>query len=281
MPKIVLYGFLLVAAVGWGKAGATDQGDTLACAWAAMPIQIDGELSDWDLWRFVRVTPENGVFDTESGRTDDPADLSFSFGVVNDAEYLYVAVLVVDDLVVLDTNQNPTDRQARAWMDDAVEIFLDGDHSRSPDARDPDKVEFRTGGEFAVVANGALTSTMSGVPGTGGDAAYWTAAGSGAGPPGAAYQAPWDSLRRGYAVEARFRYRVMGEKAGPGRVIGFTVSAHDDDNGGGRDAALYWRGWSPSCWRNEAGWGTLQLAVPPSTLVAPCTYGQVKDSLDR
>jgi hypothetical protein len=280
MPTIRLCVVLLVVGLGCGKAVVASQGDSLTCAWAEVPVQVDGQLSEWDLSRFVRVTPASGVFDAESGRTEDPADLSFSFGVANDAEYLYVAVLVVDDLIVLDTNQNPADRQARAWMDDAVEIFLDGDHSHSPDARDSGKVEFRTGGEFSVVANGAVTSTMSGVPGTGGDPAYWTAAGSYAGPPGAAYQAPWDSLRRGYAVEARFRFRVMGEGAGPGRVIGFTVSTHDDDDGGGRDAALYWRGWSPSCWKNEAGWGTLQLALPPSTPVAPCTFGQVKDSLD-
>ena len=199
------------------------------------PPEIDGDLSDWDLSKFIHVTPENSVFDPESGSTDDPENLSFSFGVANDKEYLYVAVMITDDILVLDTNPDPSDKEARAWMDDAVEIFLDGDHSHSPDARDPEGVEFKTGGEFSIVANGAVTSTMSGVPRMGGDPRYWTSAGS---------------------------------------TIGFTVSAHDDDDGGGRDAALYWKGLLPHCWKNEAGWGDLLLSTPTS--VEPTTYGKIK-----
>ncbi|MCK4591368.1 MAG: hypothetical protein KAT86_06410, partial [Candidatus Latescibacteria bacterium] len=201
-------------------------------------------------------------------------DLSFSFGVANDEEYLYMAVVITDDILVLDTNPDPSDKEARAWMDDAVEIFLDGDHSHSPDARDPEGVEFETGGEFSIVANGAVTSTMSGVPKMGGDPRYWTSAGSYGPPPGAAYQSPWDREKKGFTVEARFHFRIMGESVGPGSTIGFTVSAHDDDNGGGRDAALYWKGLLPHCWKNEAGWGDLVLSIPTS--VEPAIYGKIK-----
>jgi len=237
---------------------------------------IDGDLSDWDTSTFIRVTPQTGIFDGESDSTDDPNDLSFAFGVANDDRYLYVAVKITDDVLVLDTNKDPSDKDARAWMDDAVEIFIDGDHSHSPDARDPGKVEFKTGGEFSIVANGAVTSKMSGFPLTNGDPSYWTSAGSYGPPPGDAYQSPWDSQTQGFVVEVRFNYRIMGESVSPGNRIGFTVSAHDDDDGGGRDAALYWKGLSPHCWKNEAGWGDLILSRPETTPVKPNTFGRVK-----
>jgi len=247
-----------------------------AVYFAEEPV-MDADLAEWDVASFVQVTPTNGVFDAESGTTDDPADQSFSFGVANDDEYLYVAVIITDETLVLDTNPDPADKAARAWMDDAVEIFIDGDHSRSPDARDEDGVEFRTGGEFSIVANGAVTSTMSGVPGTGGDPLYWTSAASYGPPPGPAYQHPWDREAKGFVVEARFRFSIMGETVGPGSTIGFTVSTHDDDDGEGRDTGLYWKGISPHCWRNEAGWGEVVLARAPATPVRPVTYGEAKD----
>ena len=237
---------------------------------------MDGDLSDWEPSTFIRVTPQTGTFDAESDSTDDPNDLSFAFGVVNDDRYLYVAVKITDDLLVLDTNRDSSDRDARAWMDDAVEIFIDGDHSHSPDARDPEGVEFETGGEFSIVANGAVTSRMSGFPLTNGDPGYWTSAGSYGPPPGAAYQSPWDSQTQGFVVEARFNYRIMGASVGPGSRIGFTVSAHDDDDGGGRDAGLYWKGLSPHCWKNEAGWGDLILSRSETTSVKPSTFGRIK-----
>ena len=186
--------------------------------------------------------------------------------------------LITDDILVLDTNPDPGDKSARAWMDDAVEIFLDGDHSHSPDARDSDGVEFKTGGEFSIVANGAVTSKMSGVPMTNGNSAFWTSMGS-YGPAGDAYAAPWDTTQKQFVVEGRFNYAIMD--VGPGSTIGFTISAHDDDDGGGRDAALYWKGLGQSSWKDESGWGDLILGVP--SVVEPTTLGTLKaisDSTD-
>ena len=102
----------------------------------AEPPIIDGDLSEWDTSAFIRVTPQNGTFDGESDSTENPEDLSFAFGIANDDQYLYVAVHITDDILVLDTNRNPSDKAARAWMDDAIEIFIDGDHSHSPEQCD-------------------------------------------------------------------------------------------------------------------------------------------------
>jgi len=53
------------------------------------------------------------------------------------------------------------------------------------------------------------------------------------------------------------------------------VSAHDDDDGEGRDVALYWKGISPSAWKDEAGWGDLVLSPVP-THVEATSLGDVK-----
>lgn len=128
-------------------------------------------------------------------------------------------------------------------------------------------------GEFSVVANGAVTSDQSGVVGLNGDPAHWISAGSYGPSPAAAYQAPWDSEVKGFSIEARFHYSVMGTRAG--ETIGFTVSAHDDDDGEDRDAALYWKGVGLHNWKDEAGWGDLQLSLP-ITAVEPNSYGEIK-----
>lgn len=266
---------IAVLSLALAAAAAAHEPSPLVSPYTTAAPTVDGDLSDWDRSAFVEVTPASGVFDTESATTDDPADLSFSFAVANDAEYLYVAMVVTDDILVLDTNPDPSHKDARAWMDDAVEIFLDGDHSHSPDARDAAGVEFETGGEFSVVANGAVTSKMSGAPLKNGDPDFWISAASYGPAPGAAYQAPWDRERGEFFIEARFHYRIMGEGVGPGSTIGFTVSAHDDDNGGGRDAALYWKGTGSSNWKNEGGWGDVTLSTAP-TAVEDTSLGRIK-----
>ncbi|MEE2659925.1 MAG: sugar-binding protein [Candidatus Latescibacterota bacterium] len=239
----------------------------------ATPV-LDGDLSEWESFAFLEVTSENGVFDSESGSSDGPDDLRFSFAVANDHRYLYVAMRIVDDVLVLDTNPDPTELHTRAWMDDAVEIFIDGNHNHAPNARDRAQVEFQTGGEFSVVANGAVTSDQSGVAGRGSDPEAWTSSGS-YGAEGAAYAAPWDTSVGGFQIEARFNYKIMGEGIGPGSRIGFTVSAHDDDNGGDRDTALYWKGVGRSSWRDEGGWGDLILGQA-ATVIEDSTLGELK-----
>lgn len=264
----------IALAVAYVPALAHDPDEPLTPRYLSDAPQIDGDLSDWENVPFIEVTPQNGVFDGESGDTDSPADFSFSFAVANDDRYLYVAVRIVDDILVLDTNPDPDELHTRAWMDDAVEIFIDGDHNHAPHARDSAKVEFKTGGEFSVVANGAVTSDQSGVPGRGNDPEAWTSAGS-YGADGPAYAAPWDTTAGGFQIEARLNYNIMGDDVGPGSRIGFTISAHDDDDGGDRDVALYWKGFDQSAWRDEGGWGDLILA-DPSTAIEPESLGGVK-----
>ncbi|MBQ42693.1 MAG: hypothetical protein CME15_09565 [Gemmatimonadetes bacterium] len=80
-------------------------------------------------------------------------------------------------------------------------------------------------------------------------------------PPAAACQASWDTTGGEFAIEVRINFAVMGAGVGPGSRVGFTVGAHD--GGGGRDAALHWKGPSPSCWQNESDWGDVLLSKRP------------------
>jgi hypothetical protein len=213
-------------------------------------IVLDGKLDEWRGARFTGVTPENGVFDLESAVTRDPADLSYRFAVCHDGTALYVAVEVTDDVLKLDDTA-AGETHAKAWWDDAVEVFLDGNHNRAPDARLKDGSEYAYGGEFSLVANGAATSNCTAWPDSFGKPDFWQGATS-------------IEQRPGGGVVLRYEYRltwaVMGGKIRPGDTIGFTLGVQDDDNGGDRDHALYVVGFTPHCWQNENGWADVVLS---------------------
>ena len=124
---------------------------------------LDGDLADWKGIAFTRVTPANGVFDRQPARTDDPADLSFQFAVCHDAEALYVAVEVTDDAIYADTCP-PGSISCPAWDDDAVEVFIDGNHNHAPDSRLKDGSELRFGGELRSSPTGRPIATTRDTP---------------------------------------------------------------------------------------------------------------------
>lgn len=212
-------------------------------------ITLDGKLDDWRDVRFITVIPQTGVFDLESAVTRDPADLSYRFAVCHDAEALYVAVEVSDDVLQLDDTA-AGETHAKAWWDDAVEVFLDGNHNRAPEARLKDGREYAFGGEFSLVANGAATSNCTAWPDTFGKPTFWQGATS-------------SEQRPGGGVSLRYEYRltwaVMGGQVRPGDTIGFTLGVQDDDDGGDRDHALYVVGITPHCWLDENGWADVYL----------------------
>ena len=213
-------------------------------------IRLDGDLSDWEGIAFVEVTPATGVFDLESKPTDDPDDLRYRFALCHDDRALYVAVEVHDDALQLDTTKTG-EIHARAWQDDAVEVFIDGNHNRAADARIKTGVEYAFGGEFSLTAGNAATSNCTGWPDSFGKPDYWQGA-------AAVERCPDGSVILRY--EYRLTWRVMGGKVRPGDTIGFTIGVQDDDNGGIRDHALYWLGLTPHCWKDENGWGDVYLA---------------------
>lgn len=215
-------------------------------------IKLDGDLSDWDGIDFVPVTLENGVSDVEDSQgsiADNSADLSYKFAVCHDDEALYVAVEVVDDVVVTDDNK-PGRNCFNASRDDSMEVFIDGNRNRAPNARIKNGEEYAFGGEFGIGINGSSTSNCSGWPDTFGQKEYWQGATN------------WAEVQKGAKVlryEFRLTWKVMGGKIRPGDTIGFTIGAQDDDNGDGRDHGLYWSAIAPHCWKDENGWGDVYL----------------------
>lgn len=211
-------------------------------------VVLDGDFSDWKEALFTSVTPATGTFDAEASSTLDAHDLSFRFALCHDKNALYVAVEVTDDVIVADST-NPQGNQEPAWDDDAIELFIDGNFNRAPNARIESGEELRFGGEFSLIANGAATSQFSGFPRTFGKAKFWQ---------GVVKRVDSHTVR----YEYRLTWRVMGGKVRPGDTIGLTLAAQDDDDGAGRDHSLYWKAFSPHGWQNEAGWGAVYLAKP-------------------
>ncbi|MEN8254478.1 MAG: sugar-binding protein [Verrucomicrobiota bacterium] len=208
-------------------------------------IQLDGNLDDWKGIEFIHVTPKTGVFDTAVPPAASADDLSYRFAVCHDNEALYVAVEATDDFVQADSTQ-PGQTGAKAWRDDAIEIFLDGNHNRAPNSRAEE--EMKHGGEFALVINGAATSEASDHPDSFGKT--WQGATN------------WKAVQQDEKMlryEFRLAWSTMGGEVRPGDIIGFAISAMDDDDGGDCDHALYWSGISPNCWRDESGWGSVHL----------------------
>lgn len=212
-------------------------------------IVLDGDLSDWKSIPFHTVTPASGVFDPQPRPTESPQDLSYRFALCYDAEALYIAVEVTDDSIRADSCP-PGSVSCPAWDDDAVEVFIDANHNRAPDSRIADGSELRFGGEFALVANGAANSDYSGYPKTFGRSATWQGATN------------WPAIQRGEKTaryEFRLSWNVLGRQLRPNDTVGFTLSVQDDDDGGGRDHALYFVGLPPHLFRDERGFADLHL----------------------
>ena len=198
----------LVAAATWllvapALAVPTARADAPLVAPHRDKIKLDGDFKDWRDIAFTCVTPLAGVFDGEATATTDPNDLSFRFAVCHDDDALYLAVEVKDDAVWADSTSS-TNIEAPAWDDDSIEIFIDGNHNRAPDARAVDGSELKFGGEFSMVANGAATSRFSGFPNTFGQPNFWQGATN------------WKQLKPGQPGLIRYEFRLSWKVMGGG-----------------------------------------------------------------
>jgi|GEM_PF-1849815 len=137
-------------------------------------------------------------------------DNAVSFGSVNDRNYLYVGVSVTDGS--LDPG-------------DAVELFIDGDGSRSASYDAHDR-------HFVVAYGSPAVTEADGRSAAGVSAAVGHVSG-------------------GYAVEIAVPWTLLGIGPKDRSVLGFDLAVRDADNGGA-PAAAYWSGSSA----NDAGTGS-------------------------
>ena len=131
-----------------------------------------------------------------------------------------MAAVLDDDAVVADS-QSP-------WLDDSLEVGIDAGNDAIPWGPDDH--------EWSVRANGeVLLFNQAEAPGVMAYAA--TAAGGGGGGDGVEGAAAWQ-------IEMRIERSALGvnQALAAGKRMRFTVGLNDDDDGGGRDHQLIWRG---------------------------------------
>jgi hypothetical protein len=197
----------------------------------AMPV-LDGNIDE--AWFFSTAqTMENTVADNAPS---SPADCSGTWRALWNWEALYVMVEVTDDALVNDSGGGGS-----KWLDDSVEIYVDGDNSKatSPDTNDHQYTIYwnnEVWEEPSAIHNGA--PSLVGV-----DYAVKTTA-------------------EGYLLEIKLPWMsIMGKAAEPGQLIGFDVWINDDDDGDGRDSQVSWYSTDGNGWQDPSVWGVAALVA--------------------
>jgi len=232
----------------------------------AQPPVIDGILDDpvWEYttqgrmsqnasgW-FIRCNPNFPVDDPmQTCKIDgqrngdspaDDADASFRVWAMYDDQYLYIAVASLDiDFV----NHLAADSvNGETWMEDSVEIFVDGNHNRLTGNVNDVPAEYSSGGQFVITSAGAIRHQEAGNPTFGSDAnADWFAV----------------ALMNDNADGTNYEFRIKLSKIGnpkPGSIIGFNIAMNDSDDSSATaaDYQLLWIGQS----HHEDTYGNLEF----------------------
>jgi len=183
-----------------------------------------------------------------------PADASGSFRVLYDAANLYVLVDVNDEKLVQDSDP------AQGWLDDRVEVFIDGDNSKNATQDGTNDYQYCFRWNHGVVevpvewyrSPGSLTGVQYGVVTTG----------------------------SGYLLEIKLPWSTMIGGAAPvGKLIGIDVVFDDDDDGGDMDTQMAWHLPTGDPHRPIL-WGTALLAKPAAP-TADRLYVALQDASNR
>jgi len=269
MQKTVFVGFmvLMLACVAVGDRATYDETKTQMALPMDAPPTIDGviDAAEWVQafgsysdgansfwWVSVNENLEDWIQGGSIGDAGeapwDNEDLSFEVYVGYDSDNLYVAVRV-SDLDPWDDSAEAGSANGSTWLDDSVEVFVDGDNSNYPDrdttGTNPEVVD--TGGQFVITINNAYREAEAGNPGYGENAAWY---------------ARTEYTDTGYEAEFRISMDAIGNPT-RGDIIGFTVAVNDDDDGGNGDRQVIWCGLA----HTEASYGNLVLG--PKTYTAP------------
>ncbi len=253
------------------------------------PVRIDGFLGPAE-WReaipvYVTATHPGsapGVVPTPTEwypcllPPDNPRDLSFTIRTLYDSNNLYVAVEVVDDILIHDSCEPGS--ECRPWLDDDVEVFIDGDKQPGDFSNN---VFCPPGNTNCVDTNGNPYAMQNKegfqlITSVGDD--RMTVPDN----PNIVWESRVGLTPRGYVVEFRIPLDSIStndtswwtgghpgfRRPRPGDSIGFNVGVGDDDNGGDgyllpfcpahSNSYLAWDGNSLN-WSifNEQDWGIL------------------------
>jgi len=190
---------------------------------AGRPVAIDGNAEA--IWSEARDYKIGNVMYSPISSGED---FSASYKTLWDAQNLYVLVNVTDDSLKNDSDE--------FWQDDAVEVFIDADNSKSGGYGDND-YQFHFGWAEANPHMGESHHDRT----NGVEFAVGRADG-------------------GYKVEIKFPWTTLGVKPSAGAKIGLDVHVNDDDDGDDRDTKLTWRGKEDNAWQTPRAFGTAELA---------------------
>lgn len=176
----------------------------------------------------------------------EAGDCDVSIWAGFDADYLYIGVQVLDN-DSWTANCKEGSANGNTWLDDSVEVFVDGDNSNYPtsDTTGTNPEVVGTGGQFVITALNAYREAEAGNPGFGLNKAWY---------------AKTTFTDAGYEAEFRISMKTIGNPK-QGDVIGFSVAVNDIDSGGSRQ--IIWCGKT----HTEATYGNLFLG--PHTYTAP------------
>lgn len=124
--------FLLVAVPKPSIASSPYSWATYYAPKRTMPVTIDGDLSEWESVKGFTMDQEKFFYvgqGMSSKRWGGPRDLSATFKVVWDEQYIYVAVRVIDDKVNEPSGTLVKTMETGSWDDDGVELMFDNDGS--------------------------------------------------------------------------------------------------------------------------------------------------------
>ncbi len=214
--------------VGQAKAKAElwkrGAGVSAVVAQATKAPVIDGAAED--IWSAAsQYKLENAIYSTVSSAND----LSADYRAMWDQENLYLLADVRDDVLKNDS--------VEYYYDDAVEVFIDADDSKSSEY-DENDYPFYFGWDKSSPSIG-----KSGEPYLKEDVKFALV-----------------STDNGYRLEVKFPWSTLGTKPSTGAKIGLDVHVNDDDDGGERDTKLTWRDTKDTAWQSPLVFGTAELA---------------------
>lgn len=168
-------------------------------------IVVDGALSEWDS---VPLLPLTFVQQGDEN-LEGPEDFAVDAQIAWDAAYLYLAARVIDDIHVQEM------RSYEIFNGDGVELWLDIDlpGDFADDSWNNDDYQFGfSPGNFSDSSPEAVIWYPSRL--SGGNAQLLVAA---------------QPLESGYTLEAAIPWSLLNMQPLPGMVLGFTVTANDND----------------------------------------------------
>jgi hypothetical protein len=191
--------------------------DELTGEWSAA-IQVDNSGAP--------LTINNLIIDVDADVADGTPHRRWA--AMHDGEYLYVLVLVDDD------GQRERDSAASLINDDSLEIFLDGDNSKSQSYGIDDFHRIVPGRLAGADKQSASTGDIAGPNSSAAELLLDFATGPGMGP---------DGIRRFRFEQDVYEIRIQLESANidTDAPFGFELQVNDDDDGNTRDAKWAWK----------------------------------------